>query len=711
MKNTIYLILSSFLLAFFISNSSNAQSGNWCLTDQLQQQRLAENPELRKEMEALEIQLAQMEPNNASKSQITYTIPVVFHVVHENGPENIPSSHITAIMNEINRDFQKLNPDTAGIDPAFQSIIGDPDYQFRLATKDPNGNCTNGITRTFDPSYTNDARQNYRPVIWPRDKYLNIWVVKQPGAGSAAFAFLPTGANPAPFDGVVIGYQYVNPSNNQFSVTLTHEIGHYFNLYHTWGSQAGGVGSGQPGDPANCNDDDQVTDTPNTIGSTGCNNPQSCGSLDNGQNYMDYSFCSSNMFTVGQVNRMQNIVPARSYRSNLVSPANLIATGTDDASYQTPACPPTADFVVNKSKECEGGAFTFTNRSFHAFASPSTFTYNWTLNGATPGTSTAQNPTVTYNTAGLYDVSLAVSLPGTTTNTNTRSDLIEITPGSGAYIGPYLEQASDPAWPSNSDASLNWSREKPQGSLFQFQRSTNGYYSPPSSIYLNNFSYNNTGQFELITPVADLTNMQAGSTFLNFQVAHAQRGTEQEGISLWISTDCGETFTFNKSWGGSQINTAPATTSVFVPADVSEWSFISHDISSLAGLDNIQFRFRFSANGGNNLWLDDIHISDSDQPVPLNVGFRQELFGDFNLYPNPNDGVFTLEFNVTGNDDVNAEIVDMIGKSTPIEFSETINSGWNTATVDTRNYNLKPGIYFLKLESGDQVFSKRLIIQ
>lgn len=707
-----YLLSNLLTFAFIITSNfnSNAQSNNWCLTDQLHQQRVAENPELIREMDEFEQYMSRLQNSN-TKSSITYTVPVVFHVVHENGSENVPSSYIKAIMEELNRDFQKLNPDTSGIVTAFQGIIGDPDFQFRLATKDPNGNCTNGITRTFDPAYTNDARQNYRPIMWPRDNYLNIWVVKQPGAGSAAFAYLPSGSTPAPFDGIVIGYQYINPSNNQFSVTLTHEVGHYFNLFHTWGSQSGGVGTGQPGDPANCNDDDQVTDTPNTIGATGCNNPQSCGSLDNGQNYMDYSFCGSYMFTMGQVSRMQNIIPARTYRSNLVSTSNLIATGTDDASYANPACPPTADFIVNKAKECEGGTFSYTDRSFHAFANPSSFTYNWTFNGGTPATSSSQNPSIVYNTAGIYDVSLSVSLPSISPNTDTRSNLIEIIPGSGSFIAPYVEQVSEPSWPNNPDVSLNWQRDKPSGSLFQFQRSTNGYYSPPSSIYLNNFSFNGNGQFNLITPIADLTNMQAGSTFLNFQVAHAQKGSEQEGISLWISTDCGETFSFEKSWGGSTINSVPASSSSFTPADTSDWNFISYDISNLAGLDNVQFRLRFSANSGNNLWLDDIHISDSDQPYPLTVGFRKDLFGEFSLYPNPNEGIFTLEFNVIENDDVSIEIVDIIGKSIPIELTEKIQSGWNKTIIDTKKYELNEGVYFLKLNSGNQVFSKRLIIQ
>ncbi len=704
---------------FFLNNSAKSQSNDWCHTHSASEQAMNESKTYRDNFTKLQNDIANFKGGTSNKNgaTITYTIPVVVHIVHENGSENIPSANVHNMIEILNRDYQKLNADTSTVAPAFQGIIGDMEIQFRLATKDPNGNCTNGIVRLFDPAFTNSGGCNSsgcsipKPGTWPSDKYLNIYVVKDIASGAGAYAFFP--GVPSSIDGIVCRYNQFGslpPSNsgNFAARTMPHEVGHWLSLYHPWG------GSNTPGVPSNCNIDDFVGDTPNTIGVTGqnCNLSQTtCGSLDNVQNIMDYSNCAV-MFTAGQVARVHATLNSSvGGRNNLWTPANLIATGTDDASYQNPACPPTADFFVNKNKECEGGSFSFADRSHHAIADPNTFIYNWTFNGGTPANSSMKNPTAIYNTAGLYDVTLDISLPGTSSDVFTRTDLIEITPGSGSYIAPYVEQINDVMWPNNTDISLNWSRAKPAGSLFQFQRSSNGYYSPPASIYLNNFSFNNNGQFELISPVADLTNMQAGSTFLNFQVAHAQKGTEQEGISLWVSTDCGESFVFNKAWGGIQINSVPASSSAFIPADTSEWRFISHDISSLAGLDNIQFKLRFTASSGNNIWLDDIHISDSDQPVAQPVGFKQELFGDFNLYPNPNEGVFTLEFNVSGNDKVEAEIVDMIGKSTPIEFSETINSGWNTASVDTRNYNLKPGIYFLKLESGDQVFSKRLIIQ
>ena len=72
-------------------------------------------------------------------------------------------------------------------------------------------------------------------------------------------------------------------------------------MSHTWG------GTNDPGLEENCSDDDGIEDTPNSIGSSGCNLSQNtCGSLDNVQNYMDYASCSK-MFTEGQKSVMRVI--------------------------------------------------------------------------------------------------------------------------------------------------------------------------------------------------------------------------------------------------------------------------------------------------------------------------------------------------------------------------------------------------------------------
>ena len=115
-------------------------------------------------------------------------------------------------------------------------------------------------------------------------------MVQTIASGAAGYAYFP-GITPAYKDGVVIRADYVGSigtsnGSNYSARSLTHEIGHYLNLPHTWG------GTNNPGLPQNCSDDDFVQDTPNTIGvaNFSCDTTQvTCGTLDNVQNYMDYA--------------------------------------------------------------------------------------------------------------------------------------------------------------------------------------------------------------------------------------------------------------------------------------------------------------------------------------------------------------------------------------------------------------------------------------
>ena len=120
------------------------------------------------------------------------------------------------------------------------------------------------------------------------------------------------------------------------SRTFIHEVGHWLNLPHTWGS------SNEPGIASNCTMDDGVSDTPNTIGSTWCNyNETTCGSRSNIENHMEYSSCRK-MFTVGQKARMRTaLLSSVGGRNNLITAQNQAATGIDVA---PPFC--SADFFL-----------------------------------------------------------------------------------------------------------------------------------------------------------------------------------------------------------------------------------------------------------------------------------------------------------------------------------------------------------------------------
>ena len=125
------------------------------------------------------------------------------------------------------------------------------------------------------------------------------------------------------------------------------------------------IHGGTNGEVENCNYDDNVSDTPNTVGAySTCNlAQQSCGNLDNIQNFMDYSSCTC-MFSAGQVNRMQDCLNSSvSQRNNLWTNSNLWLTGTHD-NFTTEACLPAVDFFTSSiDRVCANSPVSFINNS------------------------------------------------------------------------------------------------------------------------------------------------------------------------------------------------------------------------------------------------------------------------------------------------------------------------------------------------------------
>ena len=76
------------------------------------------------------------------------TIPVVVHVVYKRNVENISKQQINTQISVLNRDYRATNPDASSVPAAWQSLVTDAKVQFKLATKDPRGRQTNGVTRT-----------------------------------------------------------------------------------------------------------------------------------------------------------------------------------------------------------------------------------------------------------------------------------------------------------------------------------------------------------------------------------------------------------------------------------------------------------------------------------------------------------------------------------------------------------------------------------
>ncbi len=247
-------------------------------------------------------------PELAERPGIT-RIPVVVHVVWNTPQQNISDAQIQSQIDVLNRDYRRTNPDVNKTPAPFLPLTADARIEFFLATVDPNGAPTPGITRrqTTVASFThNDAVKSQSTGgtdAWPSDRYLNMWVC-QLGGGLLGYAQFPGG--PAATDGVVILHSAFGTTGTatppfHLGRTATHEIGHWLNLNHIWGDDGTG-----------CSGTDHVDDTPNQGGSNG-GTPTfptiSCGNGPNGDmfmNYMDYvDDPAMFMFTAGQVTRMQ----------------------------------------------------------------------------------------------------------------------------------------------------------------------------------------------------------------------------------------------------------------------------------------------------------------------------------------------------------------------------------------------------------------------
>lgn len=261
---------------------------------------------------------------NPPKRNDKYIIPVVFHVLHKNGVENVSDEQIKDALVQINLDFAGLNSDTIDVVPEFKGKIAKTNVEFRLAKKDPIGLATSGINRFFT-TYTDSGIINTPELKinqWPPTKYLNIWVCRSLNGQAAAYSWFPEFADVYPeLDGIVVQHDYlgtIGTGGKDGRHVMTHEIGHYLNLKHPFNDIIFG----------DCGDD-EVEDTPITS-SSGCilsKSDCSPGVIENVQNFMTGSFCFV-MFTEGQKKRMiASLNSSSGGRNKLWISSNLKATG------------------------------------------------------------------------------------------------------------------------------------------------------------------------------------------------------------------------------------------------------------------------------------------------------------------------------------------------------------------------------------------------
>lgn len=335
MKIAIKLTLSIILFSITQSLVNGQIDQSSCLHESILARNLKSNPHIESDLEVTEQRLnkiiQQHGDHSFQKNLDTFLIPVVLHVFHNGDDGKIDMEQVLSGLKVLNEDFNGLNDGWKTVSEPFDSVKSKMNILFIPATIDPYGNPTNGILyHENESAMLNQFEQS--DYAWDNFKYLNIYLPKYTkGAPSdfTAYAYYPNLNNVENNgDGIVYssirwgyGSQSELTKGDNWTSIITHEVGHWLNLYHTFHNACL-----EPGD--------FVDDTPPAenqgLQLSGCTGTDmSCGQPTNGENFMDYNHRCKKMFTKGQVERMTAALYLPS-RVNLWSEENLITTGLID---------------------------------------------------------------------------------------------------------------------------------------------------------------------------------------------------------------------------------------------------------------------------------------------------------------------------------------------------------------------------------------------
>lgn len=690
-----------FLLTIISFTFGSAQSPtHQCGTDFLHQKLLQESPQARQDLENAELtyrEYLRNLPQNPAPRTVK-RIPVVVHIIQSSNQILLSDAEVQAQIDVLNEDFRKMpntNGDGNGVDTEFE---------FCLASIDPNGCPTTGINRLVNPTASHSSilsPLDLKGLIqWDPNKYLNIWVPKtiESGfpplilAGYATFpADFPTSPN---LDGIVVASPFFGPNSDSLMVgrITTHEVGHWVGLYHTF--QEGCLGNT---DTTCTTNGDRVCDTPQaSIPNNGCpTNVNSCVDfpIDNPdlvENYMDYSngICF-NMFTQGQKDRMD--IQMQTFRSNLWSASNLAATGCDGT--VSPGCIPLAAFTSDFQYGCVGQPISFSDMSLYQPTS-----WNWTFQGGVPATSTAENPTVTYSTPGVYSVSLIAtnSLGGDS-----------ITQTSYMVISAADPNGTAESFEGDTLLPLGWYSQATNQNK-DWKLTTTAASEGAHSMVMDNFEYTQIGATaDLNSTVYDFSNW--ATTELHFDYAYKRYNAFNiDTLEVRISTDCGASW--QSAWlvGGIPLSTVPgnAINSGWTPTDSTHWKTIVVNLDSyVQNQSQVRIQFRSICGNGQNIYLDNIRFSSTSTAID----HPNDLLPILTVAPNPFHEKVRIAYRLEASGRVHIQLTDVNGK---VLVNES--KGWqdpgNYELDDVGHFSALPGgIYFLQLSTDQGKATTKLV--
>ena len=501
MKNfTFKLICFAMIFSCFsiTAQEKNAEQVRNCATDEYNAQLLIDNPNMMGS-DAFERQMApkiaeiKRQLESGSRRVLQFTIPVVVHVIHNGEPigtgANISDAQVLSQIQVLNEDFRRIvgtngfNSDPNG---------ADVEVEFCLAQQDPDGCVTTGIDRvdmsavstTWSGPGGNTDSVLKPATFWDASQYMNMWSVNFADNSLLGFAQFPGG--PANTDGVVSNYTYFGsndapgvtiPGNFNLGRTMTHEVGHYLALFHTF---QGGCGGG-----------DQCADTPAVDSPNfGCpTTHMSCGDLDMVRNYMDYTDDSCmNVFTNDQKARVIAAMTNSANRPNTTTSdkctplADVSNDGSIEINQLVPGAACTGEIVPNIRVQ-NFGTVTLTSATISYDIDGGTSTdYPWTGNLANGEFVDLDLPVITAS-GGEHDFNVSIASPNGNADERSCNDVTTATfTGSDSYASTTEVRLT--ITPDDYGSETTWSFSDENGVVASGGPYTNNNSTPIDEVFM-----------------------------------------------------------------------------------------------------------------------------------------------------------------------------------------------------------------------------------
>lgn len=706
MKNLLLFVF----LSFFITGNHLMSQDTWCGFDDTSVKEYYHNhPEESNEIK----NQYQFFLNNTStfNNRDTRIIPVVVHVIHDGDKGNISDEQIQDALDVINRDFNAQSTSIDNVADVFKPVIADLDIEFKLAKIDPNGNCTNGIVRVDNPETSqNGLEMNIKSTSrggssqWDPERYFNFWVVNSIESNgnsvTIGYARFPIpDLTPIQTFGLVMRADHmgtIEEASSSDGTVLTHEIGHCFGLFHTFNEGFYGEGC----NAGSCFENgDLICDTPPATSTSSCEDRNTCDIVpqndyygedtdDMKENFMAYSNGCLSMFTLGQKARMETYLTSYVGLRSLYTQANI-----DYTAINTNGTICNADFSVDNYTKCLGDEFFFSDISYS-----NVIEWNWDFGvGAQPQYSNDKNPSVIYSNAGQKNVTLVVSDGVNSLEVQKTIEVLNFN------LFPYFDDLSsylddDKYFISTENESKTWGYSSEVG------------YNDFSSLYLNNFINSESKNSYLSLKAFDLSNISE-EVYLSFMLSFAIKSLNDNGDYLFIefSNNCGESWSRIYNYTYTDLFTAYEPNSEFKPSLDEQWKKFSLLIPEEYKTSGFGIRFVHNGGKGNDLYLDDILISTSQDNPSLGLDDRSQFVSGFKVYPNPTKNAINLEFDLLQTSNVEISLKDLLGRNLKTIETSQLSKGRYDYKVDLSSFT--NGIYFFDMNVDGKHQLKKIIIE